>query len=241
MSDQIIAIHQPNLLPWLGFFDKMARADRFVLLDEVQFIRRSWISRVNVLRDGKSSLLTLPIRHEGKQDIAIQDVRIDKEAYRPRKIADHLWHCYHRAPYWESHGAPIADLFQSDWDRLIELNTGLLEFCSTALGISQEKWIWQSELASSGQKSALMASLTRAAEGSIYLSGGHDPASGRETSNTAADYNDPAVYEAHDVVLRYQNFEHPTYEQGVEPFVPGLSVLDAMVRLGPATGELIGG
>jgi hypothetical protein len=240
MSEQIIAIHQPNLLPWLGFFDKMSRAHRFVLLDQVQFIRRSWISRVNVLREGKPSLVTIPIRHEGKQEISISEVRIDKGAYRPGKIADHLWHSYHREPFWNTHGEPIADLFRSEWDRLIDLNTQLLEFCAAALEISRDKWLWQSALEGAGQKSALMASLTLSAQGNIYLSGGHDPALGAESKGTAADYNEPTVYGEHGVVLRYQNFEHPVYEQGSDSFVPGLSVLDAMVRMGPAASELIG-
>jgi len=240
MSDQIIAIHQPNLIPWLGFFDKMSRAHRFVLLDQVQFIRRSWISRVNICREGKPSLVSIPVRHEGKQEIPISEVRIDKEAYRPQKVADHLWHSYHREPFWNTHGEPIADLFRSEWDRLIDLNTELLAFCAAALDISRDKWLWQSALEGKGQKSALMASLTLSAQGQIYLSGGHDPAEGIAAKGTAADYNEPAVYADHGVTLRYQNFEHPVYEQGAEDFVPGLSVLDAMVRFGPETRGLIG-
>ena len=37
----LVACHQPNFLPWLGFFAKLARSDRFVLLDDVQFPRTS--------------------------------------------------------------------------------------------------------------------------------------------------------------------------------------------------------
>ena len=35
----IVSIHQPNYLPWIGFFDKIKRSDVFVLLDDVQFPR----------------------------------------------------------------------------------------------------------------------------------------------------------------------------------------------------------
>jgi hypothetical protein len=60
----VVAIHQPNFLPWLGFFDKLARADVFVLLNSVQFPRTSkgtWINRVKLLVGGEARWATVPI------------------------------------------------------------------------------------------------------------------------------------------------------------------------------------
>ena len=69
----------------------------------------------------------------------------------------------------------------------------------------------------------------------MYLSGGHEPSVATEQGPSGADYNDPAVYAAHGVALRYQGFSHPVYDQGTSEFVPGLTAVDALTRLGPET------
>jgi hypothetical protein len=74
----LVACHQPNFLPWLGYFAKLARSDRFVLLDRVQFPRTSrgtYTNRVQLLIGGQPAWLTVPVVREGVQ--AIGDVRID--------------------------------------------------------------------------------------------------------------------------------------------------------------------
>jgi len=60
---RVVAIHQPNFLPWLGYFDKLARADTFVLLDSVQFPKRNgtWMNRVKLLVGGEPGWITVPI------------------------------------------------------------------------------------------------------------------------------------------------------------------------------------
>lgn len=60
-----VAIHQPNYLPWLGFFDKMSRSDVFVILDDVQFPKGApgtWISRARIAMNGQRRWLSVPIR-----------------------------------------------------------------------------------------------------------------------------------------------------------------------------------
>src|ERR1043165_5716491 len=59
-SCAIVAIHQPNYFPWLGYFAKMARSDAFVFLDDVQYSKNSYINRVQI--KGKE-WLTVPVSH----------------------------------------------------------------------------------------------------------------------------------------------------------------------------------
>jgi hypothetical protein len=58
-----VAIHQPNHLPWLGFFQKIAVADIFVFLDDVQFSKNSYIDRGQVLHNDQSRWQTQPVRY----------------------------------------------------------------------------------------------------------------------------------------------------------------------------------
>ena len=60
---KVVAIHQPNFLPWLGFFAKLARADVFVLLDDAQFQKKrgTGSNRVKLLVAGRAAWVTVPI------------------------------------------------------------------------------------------------------------------------------------------------------------------------------------
>ena len=66
----IVSIMQPTYLPWIGYFDLIAKADIFVFLDDVQFSRRSWQQRNRVLLDGKEMMLTIPTKNKGKRTIS---------------------------------------------------------------------------------------------------------------------------------------------------------------------------
>ena len=55
-----IAIHQPNFMPWVGYFYKIAKADKFVLLDNAQFSKNSYINRSQILL--MQNGLTVPAR-----------------------------------------------------------------------------------------------------------------------------------------------------------------------------------
>jgi len=235
---RVVAIHQPNFLPWLGFFDKIARADVFVLLDQVQFIRRSWISRVAIREGDKAAWVTVPVLHEGHPDGPIDGIRIAPD-FRPDRIWTRLQHAYGRTPHWDSHVAPLLAPLQETHETLLSLNRSLLLQAMEVLDLDRGALRWQSELDASGSRSALMANLTRAAGGSVYLSGGHPP-TGEGTAGTAADYNDPEEYARQGVTLRYQSFVHPTWDQGAAEFVGGLSVIDALAHLGDEVKGLLG-
>ncbi len=236
-----VAIHQPNFLPWAGFFDKLDRCDTFVLLDDVQLARRSYTTSVCVLQARTPVRLTVPVRHVGTQHLPIREAVIDHSTRLLVKAARTVETCYRRCPYWREYGEPVVQILSDSEQRLAPLNIRLLRFLAESLGISTEKIRLQSHLDASGKKSQLMASLTRALGHCVYLSGGTSPDNGPpvEKTGTAADYNDPAVFAAQGVELVYQNFVHPTYKQGSAAFVPGLSILDMLVRLGSDTLPLI--
>ena len=59
----MIAIHQPNYLPWLGFFDKARLADTFVLLDNVPYTRGSVINRNKIKTKRGWEWLTVPVHN----------------------------------------------------------------------------------------------------------------------------------------------------------------------------------
>ena len=72
-----VAMHQPHYFPWLGYLDKMAKADEFVVLDEVQFEDGSPMSRNRFLQvDGEAKLLSLSVEKKGYLEKPTRDVRL---------------------------------------------------------------------------------------------------------------------------------------------------------------------
>lgn len=229
----VVAIHQPNFLPWLGYFHKMASASVFVLLDDVQLARRSWTTRVDIARGPSRRRLTAPVHHTGSQSLSIAEALVDTHARAWQKQWRGLSETYRNSPGWADLGPKLEPWLREPPESLLELNLGLLDLLREALGITTPT-LRSSELSGRGGKSELMASLARAAGGSVYLSGGWDPdLPGRPTAGASgADYNDRSVFEDHGVELRYQNFSAPTYSTAWGDALPGLSAIDALFHLG---------
>jgi hypothetical protein len=229
-----VAIHQPNFLPWLGFFHKWKSADAFVLLDEVQLVRRTYLTRVQILEQGTQSSINVPVKHTGTQDIPIRDALIDQSQWRPQKLISRLQYAYGKSPYWNDLAPGLTSILLQPHEGLFPLNQALIMWLGVEwLQLPKERVFLQSKLGGTGQQSELMISLTQKAGGTIYLSGGRDPNTHKESPVGAAAYNDPEAYRMASIELIYQNFSPSPYDQGGHPFVPGLSVLDALAWLGP--------
>jgi len=105
----IVAIHQPQYLPWLGYFDKMNRADAFVLLDTVQFKKNEFQNRNQIKGPGGPQWLTVPVLQKLGQDI--KDVRINTTVTWRKKHLAALNSCYGRAPFYGDYRDAFEDLF----------------------------------------------------------------------------------------------------------------------------------
>jgi hypothetical protein len=218
----IVAIHQPNFLPWLGWFDKLARADVFVLLDDVQFPRSGhgeWMNRVRFLFHGEPAWATVPILRKGVQEI--REVGVDDAQPWRRKLLKTFEASYRRAPAYEQAAGVMRDVLGLETNSLVELNEhGILRIASL-LGLDTSKLVRSSTLGVSGSGSDLLAEITRLVGGNIYLSGGG-----------AEEYQQEESYSSRGVELRFQSFEHPVYPQLGDGFVSGLSAIDALANCG---------
>ena len=114
----IVAIHQPNFFPWLGFFDKIARSDVFCLLDGVQLPKKggSWVNRVQLVNNGKVLWATVPVcRGPGVQTIAETRLQ-DAEPWR-EKLLRTLQSAYGKAPHFKDVFAFVQPLVTLPTDR----------------------------------------------------------------------------------------------------------------------------
>ena len=218
----IIAIHQPNYVPWLGYFHKIAVADVFVFLDNVQYSKNSYINRVRVAANGQQKWLTVPVSfHLGDA------INATKPA-RPDWVGSHLATLrayYGKAPAfrdtWDWLQTAYQEATVADGD-LALLNRRLIESLSRYLGL-ECRFTAASEYDVGDRKGddRLIALIDAISSGATYLSG-----------RGGANYQDEEKFGASGISMRYSDFEHPAYDQQEDQFTPGLSVLDALFHLG---------
>jgi len=226
----VVAIHQPNYAPWLGYFAKMAMADIFVFLDDAQYSKNNYINRVQVMGGAGPRWLTVPVSHRfGDPILAVRPARPGWA----RAHLDSLRGFYRDAPAFAAVWPEVEAAYRAlPEGSLADSNIALVEALARLLGI-RARFRRSSEIDTGGAPGdQRLAQLVQAlAPGGCYLSG-----------RGGARYQDPETFRRAGVGLRYTGFVHPDYDQGGRMFVPGLSVLDAAFRLGWArTGALVTG
>jgi hypothetical protein len=214
----ILAAHQPQYLPWLGYFDKMDQSDIFVLLENVQFKKNEWQNRNRIRTADGWQWLTVPVRHRFPQTIA--EVEIDDRAAWSRKHLQALKQNYGRAPHVDTLMPQLEAALESPGSHLAPLNIGLIDVVANVLGIDTPT-VLGSDVPAREDPNARLIDLCRALEADTYLSGAG-----------AHDYLDVDAFAAAGVEVRFQAFEHPVYAQRYQPFEPFLSIVDLVMNCG---------
>jgi RimJ/RimL family protein N-acetyltransferase len=188
----LVAIHQPNFFPWLGFFDKLARADTFVLLDTVEFSKGGRTNRVEVLVSGKPQWMTVPLRRATLSG-PIRDVLIDETRDWRAKVAKTL-----RQNYARSAALPfVEELVAYDSERLADYNEHAIRRLAETLGHTAAI-VRASDLDVQGRATELLVDIVRAVGGTAYLAGGG-----------AEGYQEDELFGAHGIELTLQDFDAP--------------------------------
>ncbi len=216
----VVAIHQPNYAPWLGYFAKMARADVFIFLDDVQYSKNSYINRVQVDAGGTARWLTVPVSYSFGDPIKM--VPASSQAWR-RSHLDTLKTLYTGAAHFNSIWEWLVDVYGGLPDtNLADSNQMLIEAIAAKLGLSR-RFVRSSEFETGPATGddRLIALLRAVGKDVKYLSG-----------KGGSNYQDPAKFAAAAIDLLYNEFTHPAYDQGRSPFLPGLSIFDALFHIG---------
>jgi hypothetical protein len=106
--EKIVAIVQPNYIPWKGYFDMIRSVDEFILLDDVQYTTHDWRNRNLVKTKDGLKWLTIPVN--ASMDLHIKDVKVIDGGWR-RKHWDVITHNYSKAKYFELYRERLKELF----------------------------------------------------------------------------------------------------------------------------------
>ena len=128
----IVASHQPNFLPYMGFFYKMHMCDVFTLSDSVQFSSKGFHNYNYVRTDMERSKLTVPVTNKGG---LIRDVQLSEWEHNRKKLIKRLQNDYGRAPYFDLIFPRIEWELGKDYVFMSDLNEGLIRVSCDLLGI----------------------------------------------------------------------------------------------------------
>ncbi len=216
----LTAIHQPNYLPWLGYFHKIARADRFVFLEQAQYSKGSYSNRVRILDSGRAGWLSQPVRHAFGQTIA--DVGFADDAWADKHLS-RLRNAYSGCAAFTEIWPELTEIYRAmPVESLAVANRHLVTALAGRLGLESE-FMTDGELGGSdlAGDDRLIALLRACGDNVSYLSG----SGGRK-------YQDEAKFAEAGISLVYAGCDSPTYDQGTDEFIAGLSIVDALFRIG---------
>jgi hypothetical protein len=221
-------IHQPDFMPWFGFFNKIAKADLWIVLDHVTNNPRDaafWGRRVRILVNGQPTWLSITLnkpKETGVIGIPICDMTINLSDCRiMEKCLKTVQMAYARTPYFAQHWHLVEAYFLDKDASLSKRNMQFIESVMQILSITTPT-IRSSSLGVTTKSNQLLIDLLAKVGADTYLCGGG-----------AQGYQQDDLFKENGIRLEYNLFQHPVYAQRkATPFVPGLSILDALFYAG---------
>tara|TARA_B110001454_G_scaffold217415_1_gene242698 strand:+ start:809 stop:1486 length:678 start_codon:yes stop_codon:yes gene_type:complete len=215
----IISIHQPNYLPYPGFFHKIIHSDVLIVQDVTKFDER-FSNRNKIISSNKWTWLTVPIKKNHKE-YQLKDVEIFNDLKWNKIHRKKLESVYNKSNFYNEYKTDLNSILEQKWELLLELNMTLIKKIFEWLKI-KTKIIYESELEIKGEGTNRLINICRAVDADVYLSGdmGHD-------------YLNEDVFELNNIKLEYQNYTPKKYEQILsEEFIPNLSIIDMLANIG---------
>ncbi|MDO8530238.1 MAG: WbqC family protein [bacterium] len=225
----IITIHQPEYLPWLGFFNRIDKADVFVILDNVQYQKNGFINR-NRLKTAKGEAwLTVPVNGEQKSS-SIDEVEIGGAPAWNAAHWDLIESSYGKAPYFKDYAFLFEEaVLKRDFKLICELDYYFIKIVLDILGIKKEI-VRASSLNPAGTATDLIVDICKKLGGNIYLAG-----------PGGKNYMELEKFEKERIGVIFDEFTHPQYPQlfPEKGFLPSLSIIDLLFNCGPGSLEII--
>lgn len=225
-----VSIHQPNFLPWLGFFDKIKRSDAFVIFDNVQYPRGKghFGNRNKIKIDNNSKWLTVPV--EGKSEMKnFNQISYKKSNWKEEHLR--LIHqFYNKSTYYKMYIEDFKDEYYKEFDNISDFNTNLIKYFLYELDIDTKVY-FSSELIKEDVNGAnRIMSILKKLKATKYITG---------SGSGSVRYINEDDFKKANIELEWQNYTHPVYEQKYGDFLPYMNILDLLFNVGPYSDEVI--
>lgn len=219
------SIHQPQYLPWLGYIDKIDRADIFIILDNVQYKKNEWQNRNRIKTASGWQWLTVPVLYRFPEKI--HEVRINNKVDWRRKHRVAIEMNYIRAPFFREYFPYLEEIYRKEWERLTDINIALIKTIINLFGIKKELLI-ASEIEAREDPTGRLIDLCKAVRADTYLAGRDGPK-----------YMDINAFEKAGIKVVIQDFHHPVYPQLYGGFEPNLTSIDILFNCGKKSLDIL--
>ncbi len=223
----IVSIHQPAYIPWLGYFDKIAKSDLHIFFDDANYSKNNLFNRNKIKTPNGELWFSIPISYRSNTPIC--ETKIDNSSNWAEKHFKTIELNYARSPYFKKYADIFEKIYSQKWEYLSEITISMNKLITELLGIKL-KFIKSSELKAEGVKNEKLINLCRAVGADTYLSG--RGAKDLNLNPYGKPYLDEELFLKNNIKVNYQQFIHPVYEQLWGEFIPNLSTIDFLFNCG---------
>ena len=213
-----IAIMQPYLFPYIGYFQLIRSVNKFVLFDDVNFIKKGWINRNNILINGKANLFSVPLK-EVSQNKMIADIYLASEIKWKSIFLRTIEQNYKKAPFYNIIYPLIEQIINSPVEKIGEMIKISLGIINNYLGIGTEIVSSSSVYGHKdlkGEQRIIEICKMENAKGYINLIGGKEIYSKKLFLNEG-------------IEIGFLQTRAISYDQKNGEFIPWLSIIDVMM------------
>lgn len=223
-----VAIHQPNFIPWLGYFHKIAHSDVFVFLDDVEYTKNSFINRNRIKTPRGAQWLTIPVVYSGRSKQKICETQIFNPKKSIKKILSMLEMNYKKAQYFQEYFHPFKNIISKEFETLAELNIEINKWICDILNLNTEVQISSDLSIETDDATERLISICEYFNASSYLSG-----------FGGSNYQEKEQFAAVKIELITSSFIQKEYDQLWGDYIPNLSVIDALFNIGKEVRNLV--
>ncbi len=218
------AIMQPYIFPYLGYFQLVCAADKFIFLDDVGFIKQGWIHRNNILLNKRSYRFTIPIQNSSSNVNIAATLVSEKPNNWHFKLLETIRHAYKKTHYFESVYPLIENVFLDCSNKSVS-SVAIKSIQSVLEYVGIDSFFWSSSTIYNNQNLKLeprIINICEAESATIYM----NAVGGQK-------FLKKEIFNTHNIKL---NFVKPTlepYSQNATQFQAGLSIIDVLMYNSP--------
>tara|TARA_R110001592_G_scaffold10504_7_gene54375 strand:- start:4451 stop:5131 length:681 start_codon:yes stop_codon:yes gene_type:complete len=224
----IISIHQPNYIPWIGFFNKILSSDVYVVFDDVQFPRgKDYANRNQIKTNNGKKWLTVPVI--GKSQLRPwNEIEINNNGWANQHLLL-LESFYKKSEYFTEYYPELKNIYLKGHSKLIDLNLDIIKYILKKLD-SETRIVMSSDIKTNKQGMDKIFHILKELNATTYISG---------NGEGSKRYIDEKSFEENDIELIWQNYTQIKYKQQHGEFISYMTILDLLFNHGPKSKKYI--